>query len=139
MQLNIVITDDDDDDFYLIHQALQKVSSDCTVHHLKDGSALIFYLTELLNAGKSLPDLVVLDVNMPRMDGITALKAIKSNDRLCNMPIVIHTTHDCQEFGKEVLALGAKAYIPKGSSFSGIIAFAKKIIELAGLYGNGRK
>lgn len=68
-------------------------------------------------ARKEKPDLIVLDVVMPKLDGIGALKILKSEDELSNIPVLISTQLDGIEQIGEAIALGVKGYIIK-SDFS---------------------
>jgi CheY-like chemotaxis protein len=90
----ILIADDDADDRFLIRKALEENGVKNQIQFLADGQELVDHLNEHLKStpsGKSrdLPCLILLDLNMPRMDGHTALKIVKGHDQLKEIPIVI--------------------------------------------------
>jgi len=90
----ILIADDDADDRLLIRKALEENGVKNQIQFLGDGQELVDHLNEHLKStpsGKSpdLPCLILLDLNMPRMDGHTALKIVKGHDQLREIPIVI--------------------------------------------------
>ncbi len=115
----IVVADDDIDDQELIQQALKdsKVKIICTVVY--DGMQLLDYL---LKRGQhkmntdSPPDLILLDLNMPLMDGFEALKAIKTNEDLKNIPVYVITTSRAESDKRTAQQLGANGFYSKGAS-----------------------
>lgn len=92
-RLEILVVDDDDADALMITEALAGADSDSTVRRVVDGREALDYLRR---AGKfadaNRPDLILLDLNMPRMDGRETLEAIKTDDDLKAIPVVILTT-----------------------------------------------
>jgi CheY-like chemotaxis protein len=87
----VLCIDDDTDDLELLHDALQKVGKDYKVIEAHDGLEGIRRLHELKNAG-TLPCLIVLDVNMPRMDGRETFRMIKSEEQFEEIPVVVFST-----------------------------------------------
>ena len=80
----------------------------------------------LTMAGELLPDLILLDLNMPRMDGRTALRHIRESEKLKHIPIVILTTSkDDREVNNAYLA-GANSFITKPSDFEEFVATLTK-------------
>jgi CheY-like chemotaxis protein len=91
--LQILVVDDDDADALMISEALASSERDSIVRRVVDGQEALDYLR---GEGKfpdaNRPDLILLDLNMPRMDGRETLAAIKSDDGLKAIPVVILTT-----------------------------------------------
>ena len=91
--LQILVVDDDDADALMIEEALGATERSATVNRVVDGREALDYLHR---AGSypdaTRPDLILLDLNMPRMDGRETLAAIKSDDALKAIPVVILTT-----------------------------------------------
>jgi CheY-like chemotaxis protein len=91
--LQILVVDDDDADALMISEALENADTDANVDRVADGREALDYLRrEGAYPGASRPDLILLDLNMPRMDGRETLAAIKSDDRLKAIPVIILTT-----------------------------------------------
>ena len=91
--LQILVVDDDDADALMIEEALGATERNTTVTRVADGREALDYLNrEGQYTDAHRPDLILLDLNMPRMDGRETLAAIKSDDRLKAIPVVILTT-----------------------------------------------
>jgi len=87
--INILLADDDKDDCLLFRDALEElpISTSLTIVH--DGEQVI---EELTKVGNKLPDVLFLDLNMPRKDGFTSLGEIKRNKGLKDLPVIIFST-----------------------------------------------
>ncbi|MBL7260449.1 response regulator [Actinoplanes sp. LDG1-01] len=91
--LQILVVDDDDADALMISEALENGETRANVERVVDGREALDYLRrEGAYPQASRPDLILLDLNMPRMDGRETLAAIKSDDGLKAIPVVILTT-----------------------------------------------
>ena len=120
--ITILVADDDADDCLMIKDAFleNKLAND--LRFVKDGEDLMDYLrrnAEYASPEKSpRPGLILLDLNMPRMDGREALKAIKSDPKLRSIPIVILTTSKAQEDVYRTYDLGVSSFITKPVTFA---------------------
>jgi CheY-like chemotaxis protein len=91
--LQILVVDDDDADALMISEALEAAATNSSVQRVADGQEALDYLRrEGEFAQASRPDLILLDLNMPRMDGRETLAAIKTDEQLKAIPVVILTT-----------------------------------------------
>jgi CheY-like chemotaxis protein len=91
--LQILVVDDDDADALMIEEALETSDMRTTVSRVADGREALDYLhRQGPYSSANRPDLILLDLNMPRMDGRETLAAIKTDDRLKSIPVVILTT-----------------------------------------------
>lgn len=127
--LTILMVDDDDDDYALLKSAFDLVTA-IELQHVKDGRLAIDHLEALHAPGSKLPDAIILDINMPRLDGVETLKWIRSMPMLSSVPVVIHSTTSENEFKLKCLALGASAFSCKGTSFEEMTMFARNVIWL---------
>jgi CheY-like chemotaxis protein len=91
--LQILVVDDDDADALMISEALESADAQATVERVADGREALDYLRRQGRfADAHRPDLILLDLNMPRMDGRETLAAIKSDEQFKAIPVVILTT-----------------------------------------------
>jgi CheY-like chemotaxis protein len=91
--LQILVVDDDDADALMISEALESADRQATIERVADGQEALDYLRRQGRFAQAhRPDLILLDLNMPRMDGRETLAAIKSDEQLKAIPVVILTT-----------------------------------------------
>ena len=111
----ILIADDDFEDYLLIKNTFEANQLNVHLSHVEDGQ----YLIDILKAqGKynkfgDLPNLILLDLNMPRKNGFDVLKEIKENEQLRKIPIIIFTTSQTARDIDKAYDLGANCYISK--------------------------
>ncbi len=108
--LNILLADDDKDDSFFFEEALKSLQMPYKLVTVKDGEKLMAYLSDHI---ATLPDLLFLDLNMPRKNGAECLSLIKHNKKLLPLPIIIYST----SLNKDVVDLfyqnGAHYYMHK--------------------------
>ena len=108
--ITILLADDDEDDRFFFEEALKEVSVVTQLKTVDDGAKLIDYLVK---DPEHLPDVLFLDLNMPRKNGFECLAAIKQNEKLKTLPVVIYSTSlDKAEAGK-LYNEGAHYYLHK--------------------------
>jgi CheY-like chemotaxis protein len=120
----ILLAEDDDDDSMLFKEALNELAVPTDLHRVKDGEELMYILGQLEN---KLPDILFLDINMPRKNGFECLLEIKSTEKLKEIPVVILSTSSGKELVDKMYNAGANLYICKPNQFSHL----KKIIEIS--------
>jgi CheY-like chemotaxis protein len=123
----IFIADDDEDDRLMFKTALDKTPYDCELNTAVDGQELLEKLEEIDK--DNLPDLIILDLNMPRKDGKETLAEIRRHPNLCCIPVVIFTTSNTKSDSKESYMIGASSYITKPSSFKELCEVVEGLIE----------
>jgi CheY-like chemotaxis protein len=112
--LEILVVDDDDADALMISEALEGSETETTVNRVADGrEALDYLLRAAPYESAQRPDLILLDLNMPRMDGRETLEAIKTDDRLKTIPVVILTTSGAAPDIASSYQHRANAYVTK--------------------------
>jgi len=97
------------------------------IEYVINGEELMKYLAEKSANQKDYPDVILLDLNMPKMDGRVALKQIKSDPDLCHLDILIFSTSISEEDKTYTLGLGAKKYLTKPSNFVTLVEMVKEI------------
>lgn len=111
--MKILMTDDDYDDRLLALIAFKNLNAANSIDFVTDGLELIDYLLTKLDLKQQLPDLILLDLNMPKKDGRTALREIKGHPKLKHLDVIIFSTSNSQQDKELSLGLGAREYIVK--------------------------
>lgn len=124
-QTLILITDDDDDDRYFVRQALERHIHEVSIKEAKDGQEAISRLFS--SEEKSDFSVVILDVNMPIMNGLETLKAIRATESLRRIPVVMLSTSDSPDYVKLAYEQGANSYIKKPTKVTKYDDIAKAI------------
>lgn len=126
----ILVAEDDPDDRLLIQKAFTKGCEGGELLYVENGEDLIKYLKREGPYSDDdkfpRPQIVLLDLNMPKKDGREALKEIKGDKALCKIPVIILTTSKHQDDIDHMYKLGSNSYITKPSSFEGLLALAKE-------------
>lgn len=110
----IVLADDDEDDRFLFTEAFEELKIKNKVATFKDGIELMAYLEQPDN---ELPDLLFLDLNMPKKSGMECLREIKANKRFNDIIVAIYSTSSSEEDIENTFVLGANIYIKKPNDF----------------------
>lgn len=124
----ILIVDDDADDRFMMKEAFEENKIQMEIAFAENGIDLINFLNsegKYQNKGNELPSLIILDLNMPKMDGREAMQKIKSDEKFKHIPIAIFTTSKSNEDLKESYQLGANCYIVKPVTFNHLIETVK--------------
>lgn len=112
--VEILLLEDEPADAYLVKMALREGKVLANLHHVVDGREGLDFLQKIGNyADAPRPDLIFLDLNMPRMNGAEFLAAVKSNPLLNDIPVIVLTTSDVENDVVRCYQLGAASYITK--------------------------
>lgn len=121
---HILLAEDDPDDRMLTRRAIVESRMKTTVAAVTNGEELMQYLTREGPYGDETeaprPDLILLDLNMPRMDGREALREIKSDANLRRIPVVVLTTSEAEQDILQSYDLGVNAFVTKPVSFDAL-------------------
>lgn len=127
--IHILLADDDESDRLLFVEALVCVKTPTIVNAVDNGTELMNYLNM---ASTILPDILFLDLNMPRKNGIECLKEMKDSKKLNAIFIAIFSTSASPTDIVETFIGGAIVYVKKPNNFELLIAVVKKAIAIAG-------
>lgn len=129
--ITILLADDDPDDRMLAKDAFEESRLRNTFEMVEDGEELMEYLQQKGrysgDKARPLPGLILLDLNMPRMDGREALKAIKSCPELRRIPVVVLTTSKADEDIIRTYDLGVNSFVVKPVTFEGLVNVIKTV------------
>lgn len=126
--IDILLVEDSETDAELTLQALKQGKLENTVHHVKDGvEALKFLRKEGEYSDANRPDLVLLDLNMPRLDGREVLKQMRDDESLKVIPVVVLTTSSQDKDILETYGLTANSYIVKPVDLNSFFEVVRQI------------
>ncbi|WP_414542682.1 response regulator [Nostoc sp. CCY0012] len=125
------MADDDEDDSMLVREALAESELPMDLYFVSNGEELLDYL---YNRGKYAhknqaprPGLILLDLNMPKKNGLEVLKDIKQDPSLRHIPVVVLTTSESKEDIYHTYDLGANSFIVKPVTFASLVEVMKNI------------
>lgn len=122
----ILLVDDDHDDQLLFKEALSEADNTIMYRSAFNG---IDALEKLSSKEMGLPELIFLDVNMPKMNGIDCLKELKKSETLKNIPVMMYSTSSFSEYKKECFENGAIDYIVKPDDYKQLCLKLKNILN----------
>ena len=123
--LHLLFVDDDSDESYLFNEALEQAGLDFTLSRAKDGNDFIAFLTS-----NPLPDMVLIDLNMPYKDGLESLIEIRSNPEFNKLPLVIYSATRNKVFIDQCYQKGANLFIVKPNNFDGMVEIVKRVCNI---------
>ncbi len=124
---HVILADDDKDDCLLFQDAVDELRLQVQVVTIHDGEQL---LKSLLKEDEKLPDVVFLDLNMPRKNGFSCLKEIKSTQQLSAIPVIIFSTSYDPGIAELLYDQGAHYYIRKPADFEELKNVIKRTFML---------
>ena len=124
--LLILLADDDEIDRLLFKEAFGELKMNNVVHAVSNGTQLMDYLTK---KDATLPSLIFLDLNMPRINGLECLKEIRSNEKFKKIPIAIYSTSASKHDIEETFRNGANVYIEKPNDFNILKQLLTKVVS----------
>lgn len=132
LKKNVIwIAEDDADDRLMLKEAFEESGYKKPLLFFEDGE-LVLNLLKNKKAKDSLPSLIVLDLNMPKVNGQEVLSYLKSNMETNNIPVIIFTTSRSEEDKQTFLKLGASAYITKPYKFQEMVEIAGGLVKSYG-------
>ena len=124
-QLTIFLVDDDIDDQEVFEYVMKKVSPGAKLEFARDG----IHALERINEGSFDPDVIFLDINMPRMDGLRCLEELKKISRLDGVPIYLYSTSDESDIPERHKMHSSSGYIKKHINTDDVEKEFQRIID----------
>ncbi len=130
----VLMVDDDAEDCLLVRDALREAGRSCDVRFVRDGEELFDYLRHTgeycQGYGAPWPDLILLDLKMPRKDGRESLGELKADPRCRRIPVVVLTSSTAESDVEFCYSLGANSYVTKPSGFRELV----ELLDVLGRY-----
>jgi CheY-like chemotaxis protein len=127
----VLLADDDPNDILLTREAFAEGGIAAQLVTVGDGEELMEYLEQSgrysTQPSPPPPNLILLDLNMPRKDGREALRDIRQNRRFKTIPVIAFTTSESEDEVSRIYELGANSYIAKPSSFDGLVEIMTRL------------
>lgn len=123
----ILLADDDEDDCLLFKEALNELGICVQLTTVQNGDQLM----KLLNKEERLPDVLFLDLNMPRKNGLQCLSEIKQSQRLKSFPVIICSTSFQKNVVDVLYQMGAQFYIRKPNNFAELKHIIHEVLTIA--------
>ena len=125
MRPYVLVVENDDDDFNFFVESFKRLHAKHTVRWVRDGVECMDFLLgrEKMEAEEEffLPDIIFLDINMPRKNGFEVLKEIQSQPELREVPIVVLSSETSEDSLARIYELGAFSYIQKTADFGHMV------------------
>ena len=125
--IHILLADDDEEDRLFFKEAFEIIKIKTVVKTVNDGIELMDHLTQ---NGNVLPDILFLDLNMPRKSGMECLVEIKNLDHLKEMAVAIYSTSASEQDIEDAFVKGANVYIKKPNDFGTLRKLLEEVITM---------
>jgi CheY-like chemotaxis protein len=126
----LLSVEDNDTEYYIIKMALKELDTPVQLHRVVDGDQALWFLQK--THGYEIaprPDLILLNVNLPKRDGFEILAEIRASEALRCIPVIIFTSASFAAERKKALALGAEDYISKPGTLDGLIGALRSVCD----------
>ena len=128
LKRKVLLAEDDEDDQRFFNEFL-KHRKDIMLMPIAENGEELFEILDTLAESSVLPDLIILDQNMPKSNGLQALRHLKANSRYAHIPVSIYSTYTDEELIKKGLASGACYVISKPVTKEGYHEMIDKLFE----------
>ncbi len=125
--INIILADDDRDDRLFFTDAFDELGMNTKVNTYNDGVELMDFLN---SEDAIMPNVLFLDLNMPKKSGIECLNEIKASSKMSEIAIAIYSTSASEEDIEETFVLGANIYIKKPSDFKALKKVLAEVVSI---------
>ncbi len=124
----ILFVDDDEEDHLIMFEYFKELGRERQLKFIRNGLAAIHFL-EAIPDGDALPRLIVMDLNMPMLNGKETLHQLKNNKRFLSIPVVIFSTAQVEYERRRCLNLGAEEYMVKPTTYVDGLGVVQKFIK----------
>lgn len=128
----LLYVEDDDGAYFLVEFALREADPDIHLFRACDGEEALEFLRRSESSEAPRPDLVLLDLNLPKKDGLEVLRSLKTNESLCSIPVIVFTTSIRASDRDNSLALGAQDYLVKPPTLDALMEAVKGLARSTG-------
>ena len=139
--LKLLLVEDNPSDVFLLRTALIKAGLRFELSVIDDGAAALAHVDHLCTAGaKALPDVILLDLNLPKYNGLEILRTIRQYPALAGIPVAIYTSSDSPQDRSEAERLGVNCYIIKPSQLkelANVVGLVKNMGQSSRAQGSG--
>ena len=111
--INVLLVEDSPSDAILTIRAIESASTTCNIQHVVDGEVALETLQKLMDEKQPLPDVILLDLNLPRMNGQELLERIRAHESLRRLPVVVLTTSRAEKDVVSAYERQVNAYLSK--------------------------
>lgn len=125
--IHIILADDDEDDRLFFTDVFGELKINTKVNTFNDGEELMSYLNKVETV---MPDVLFLDLNMPKKSGIECLIEIKASEKMAGIAIAIYSTSASEEDIENTFVLGANIYIKKPSDFTKLKKTLSEVVSI---------
>jgi len=126
--LQILVADDDFEDRTIMSECFKDLGHSNAIKFVEDGSELLTYLD---NKTDEIVTLIVLDLNMPRLNGTETLRMLKSIPGYSNIPVIIFSTSVNEIERKNCMALGAREYVTKAGKWDEYLDTCRRLYSIS--------
>lgn len=128
--VKILLADDDKEDRFIMADTFGEIGLSDIIHFVENGEKVLTFLDEIADDDQ-LPSLIILDLNMPRMNGTQTLKALKDNYRYKDIPVIIFSTSVNAIEMQECMEIGASSYVTKPVTYKECLETAQKFYNFS--------
>jgi len=131
-RFSLLVAEDDEDDFSFLKEVLNEASPDFEIFWVKNGEELMAHLRDFPSGGVR-PEVLLLDLNMPKKDGRQALDEIKRDEALKNLFVIVFTTSNSELDRRYVEAFEKTLFVTKPIGYTNYLAFAQSLLRMRAL------
>lgn len=129
-KFHVFLVEDNPGDVGLLRLALQDAQLDCELTVVPDGAQALQFVREQDSGTRALPDLAILDLNVPKNDGLDVLEAIRTSARLGSMPVVMLTSSSSPRDAARIHRFGISRHISKPADLEAFMRIGQVIREV---------
>lgn len=129
----ILVAENEENHRFILRRVFRTVGLDVRLRFVNDGQEMLDYLEHAgayaADGAAPWPDLVLIDLHMPRLDGLGALKAMRRSDQLRTLPVIIFSSSDQPHHVDQAYESGANAYLVKVGDFDQLVSHLRGMVE----------